>query len=356
VLSPWAALWLLLAAGLSAQTFPTIAAQADAARESDHLDEAADLYRKALAVRPDWVEGWWYLGTVLYDRDDYKAASTALKKAVDFNPKSANALAMLGLCEAKNEDRQQALKHLQQALAMGVEADRNLVRVVLYTEGTLLLNTGEFGKAQDALDRLARKGADQPELLVALGEAVLGIRPADAGDSERAIEQAGRAELLAARRETHAALDAYTQLASDYPKLHNVQFAYGRFLLANHQDEQAVAAFRREIENSPQHLLARLGIAGTLLTADPKAALPYALEAVRIAPKLEEAHYLLGALLLATSSIGKAIPELEMARRQNPNDARVYFRLERAYMLAHRKEDAARARAEFTRLNQIDAK
>jgi tetratricopeptide (TPR) repeat protein len=353
---PTAALLLFVATGLAAQSnFPALADQANANRDSGRLEEAVSLYRKALAIRPAWAEGWWSLGTILYDQDDYRDAAMALSKAAILNPHSAQALAMLGLCEAKTDRDQDALKHLRKALSMGIAADPNLGRVVLYTEGTLLLNIGEFGKAQDSLDQLARQGADQQELLTALGDSVLGIRPKDIGSTE-AILQAGRAELLAARRETRAALEAYTKLAADFPKLHNVQFAYGRFLLANHQDEQAVAAFRREIENSPQHLLARLGIAGTLLATDPTTALSYAQEAAQIAPKLEEAHYLLGALLLATGSVAQAIPELETARRQDPADARVYFHLERAYVLAHRKEDAARAKSEFNRLNSTEAK
>lgn len=350
-----AALLAVLAVGLPAQSnFPALAKQAGAAREANQLEEAVGLYRQALAVNPGWAEGWWYLGTILYDRDQFADAATALRKATALNAKSPAARAMLGLAEAKSSQGQDALKQLQQALAMGVASDPNLGPVVLYTQGTLLLDGGAFDQAQEALDTLARQGADQPELLVALGQSVLGVRPQDATSPEtrEAVQSAGRAQLLAARRETRDALDAYTKLAADYATVHNVQFAFGRFLLANHQDDQAVEAFRKEIENSPKHLLARLGIAGILLTTDPAAGLPYAQQAAQMAPGLEEAHYLLGALLLATKDVAKAIPELETARRQDPADARVYFRLERAYTLAKRPQDAARARAQFARLNQ----
>jgi predicted Zn-dependent protease len=350
-----AALLAVLAVGLPAQSsFPTLAAQADAARNAEHLEEAAALYRKALALKPTWAEGWWDLGTILYDGDDYGGAVAALRKAVDLNPKSSTALAMLGLSEAKIERNQDALQHLKRALALGIAADPNLGRVVLYTRGTLLLNAGEFGQAQDTLDTLAREGADQQELLLALGESVLGIRPMDLSVAapKEVVLSAGRAEQLAARREVHSAFEAYTRLAQDFPKTHNVQFAYARFLLANHEDDRAVSAFRSELENTPQHLLARVGLAGILLNTDPAAGLLYAQQAVQLAPALEEAHYLLGALLLATKDVNKAIPELETARRQDTADSRVYFQLERAYTLAKRPQDAARARAQFTRLNK----
>jgi tetratricopeptide (TPR) repeat protein len=354
LISKLAALLAILAVRLPAQSnFPTLAAQADAARNADHLEEAAALYRKALALKPTWAEGWWDLGTILYDRDDYAGAADALHKAVDLNPRSATALAMLGLSESKIKRDHDALQHLKRALELGIAADPNIGRVVLYTQGTLLLNAGAFGQAQERLDTLARTGADQQELLLALGEAVLGIRPIDlsATASQDVILSAGQAEFLSARREVHSAFEAYTRLAQDFPKTHNVQFAYARFLLANHEDNRAVSAFRSELENTPQHLLARLGLAGILLNTDPAAGLPYALQAVQLAPALEEARYLLGALLLATKDLNKSIPELETARRQDPADSRVYFQLERAYTLAKRPQDAARARAQFTRLN-----
>ena len=355
--------WLMCCAlPLTAQTsgFTALAAEANHARESDRLDEAVVLYRKALALRPAWAEGWWYLGTLLYDRDDYAGAAYALGKAVELSPQAGNAVAMLGLCDAKLGRDRDALQHLDKGRTLGVGGDESLRRVMLYTQGTLLLAAGEFGKAQDALDLLAREGANQDDLMDALGESVLGIRPADLAAANstmrEVVRRAGRAEHAAASGDAQVAQAEYGRLAADTPTFHNVQFAYGRFLLANHLDDQAVAAFRREIENSPQHLLARLGIAGALLPTDPAAGLPYAEQAVKLAPGLAEAHYLLGALLLGTGAIEQAITELETAQNKDPADPRVYFSLGRAYAMANRREDAARARAEFARLNKENPK
>ena len=355
---------------LMAQTsgFTALAAQANQARESDRLDEAVVLYRKALALQPAWAEGWWYLGTLLYDRDDYAGAADALRKAVELSPQAGSAVAMLGLCEARLGRDRDALQHLEKGGTLGVGGDESLHRVMLYTQGTLLLAAGEFSKAQEALDLLARAGADQDELMDALGESVLGIRPQDLAASDAAsdsasdsakrevVRRAGRAEHVAAIGDVHAALAEYGRLAAGAPKFRNVQFAYGRFLLANHLDDQAVAAFRREIENSPQHLLARLGIAGIMVETDPAAGLPYAEQAVQLAPGLAEAHYLLGMLLLSTGAVERAIAELETAEHKDPADARVYFALGRAYAMAHRMKDAARARAEFARLSKENPK
>lgn len=337
------------------QDFKAVAAKADTARESNRTEDALTLYRQALGLRPDWAEGWWYLGTLLYDRDAYREAARAFQKAAALKPRSGDAAAMLGLSEAKLGRDREALRQLKSARMLGIGEDADLRRVVLFTSGTLHLAAGEFGRAQEELDLLARRGVEEEELILALGQSVLGVLPqalAAADSNARAIiRRAGVAEYFAARSEIAEAQREYSGLAADAPGFHNVQFALGRFLVATHQDEAAVGAFRREIENTPDHLLARLGIAGILAVTNPAAGLPYAEEAIRLNPKLGEAHYLAGLSLLGIGQTKRSIVELETAQRLEPGEAKTYFALSRAYALVQRKEDAARARATFARLS-----
>ena len=62
--------------------FDALSAQADAARQAGRLDEAVDLYRKALAVKPDWREGLWSLGTMLYELDRFGEARDAFRRVL----------------------------------------------------------------------------------------------------------------------------------------------------------------------------------------------------------------------------------------------------------------------------------
>lgn len=333
-----------------------VAREAGQARETNRLDEAIELYRKAVSDNPAWTEGWWYLGTLLYDRNDYTGAATAFKIAAALDPRTGTTLVMLGLCEAKLGKNTEALKHLQQGRTLGIAADPQLRHVMLYSLGTLWLDRGndhgDFDNAQDALDALVREGVESEDLTTALGLAVLRMRPP--AENPELVRAAGHAESLAAQRSKLAeALPEYERFAAAFPKIQNVQFAYGKFLLANHYDDQAVAAFQRELENTPHHLLARLGIAGIKTRTDPAGGLPYAEEAVKLAPELPETHYLLGVLLLDTGKVSQAIAELEIAQRAEPDVAKIYFALGRAYARAKRTGDAARARATFARLNKL---
>src|SRR5262245_31582474 len=81
-----------------------IVKRADQAREAGQLDEALELYQKALQLQPKWSEGWWDVGTILYERDRYAEARDAFRNLVALSPKRAPAWGMLGLCEFQTRD------------------------------------------------------------------------------------------------------------------------------------------------------------------------------------------------------------------------------------------------------------
>ena len=65
-----------------------------------HLDsqpeQAIQLYKQALAMRPDWPEGWLYMGGALYQAARYAEATDALRKGLALAPVFANGWALLG--------------------------------------------------------------------------------------------------------------------------------------------------------------------------------------------------------------------------------------------------------------------
>lgn len=338
--------------------FDQLAAEASAAREGDRLDEALTAYRKALAISPQWTEGWWYLATILYDRDDYAEAARAFREAAKQQPKSGATWAMLGLCEFQLARYDDALIHIRQGRQLGLGDNLELTRVMRYHEGVLSILKGEFEQAQQTLGTLSYEGLKSEDLIIALGLATLriGMTPKQVDINYRdrdLIRRAGLAEHFAAQKNISDAQREYDMLARDYATVPNVQYAYGRFLFNNRDEEGALAAFQRELQNWPKHILARCQIAYIKLQRkDIEGGLPLAEEAARQAPRLPLAHYLLGRLLLEAGQTPRAIQELEAAEQMVPNEAKIYFALARAYSKVHRKEDADRARATFTRLSQ----
>jgi tetratricopeptide (TPR) repeat protein len=69
-------------------------------------------------------------------------------------------------------------------------------------------------------------------------------------------------------------------------------------------------------------------------------------------PKYPFGHYLLELLYFDTGETVRAIPELETALRLAPQEPQFYFAMGNAYVKAGRKQEAARARASFIRLQR----
>ncbi|MEJ7617814.1 MAG: tetratricopeptide repeat protein [Pyrinomonadaceae bacterium] len=99
---------------------------------------------------------------------------------------------------------------------------------------------------------------------------------------------------------------------------------------------------------------ARLQLAFLYITRNEHAAgLPFAEQAVELAPASFPARNALGRILLETGDVGRAIKELEVGAKLAPDSPVMFFPLARAYGRAGRKQDGARARADFLRLDKI---
>ena len=343
----------------SSAEFDLIVKQADEARTGGRLDEAIEGYRKAVSLRRSWAEGWWYLATLLYSQDHYAEAAQAFARTTDLQPKAGASWAMLGLCEYQLGRYDDALGHIYQARRLGLLNNPELIRVLIYHEGLLLLLRGDFETAYQRFGTLAYEGMTTEDLIIALGLSALRIPipPAQIAPSHRdhdLIRRVGWAELQSAQKNRADAQQEYERILADFPKAPNVQYAFGRFLLnSRRDDEAALKAFQREIENAPDSAVARIQIAYLKLknkeTAD---GIPYAEEALKLSPRNAIGHYILGRLLFDAGQNNRSIKELEGAQQLAPEAPNIYFALARAYTRANRKADADRARENFTRLNK----
>jgi predicted Zn-dependent protease len=346
---------LLLAQNGDSGKFAEYASQAEAARNADRLGDAIPLYRQALALKPSWAEGWFALGTIQYDQNNYKEAASALTKVVDLAPKQGTAQVMLGLCEFELGQDDSALRRLQEGRRIGLPDDPQLRNVALFHEGLLLQRAAKFESAQETLSSLCLAGVETNELFQILGMVVLRLRD-NTPPASVVIPQVGHAECLAAQKKFEDArreFNAIEQSSSDFP---NVHLAYGRFLLDIHDISAAIREFTQEVKNQPASPIARLQIAAAKYKIDSAGGLPFAEEAVKLDPALPLGHYLLGLLLLDTGDYERALPELETAQQSLPRETGVYYALGTAYARAGRKQDAANARATFLRLKSEESR
>jgi tetratricopeptide (TPR) repeat protein len=362
-----AVLLVLVPIGMAAQSkppssaqFKSLSEQAAKASSENRLEEAATLYRKALALQPQWAEGWWALGTLHYDQNHYAEAARAFEKVVALKPENGTARAMLGLCEVELNQDPSALKNFIAARQLGVLDDSQLRRVMLYQFGSTQLRMRRFGDATVTFSQLVTDGVRTDEVTEGLGMAALLIPPVNLPEKgtpgRDVVERAGRAAAFAATKDFEAGKQLFAAVAVEYPAYPNLHYAFGRYLLEMHETDEALQEFQRELQNDPRHVGALLELAGVRYRVDSADGVKYAEEAVKVNPRLPFGHYLLGLLYLDTDRFAEAIVELETARKHFTQEPQVYFALGNAYARAGRKAEAARMRAEFLKLNSQKTK
>jgi tetratricopeptide (TPR) repeat protein len=348
----------LQAQSKSSHDFATLSAKANAARDANRLDEAATIYKQALALHPTWAEGWWSLGTIQYDINSYAAAAKSFEKLIALQPKNGMAHAMLGLCQFETSLDSSSLQNLEAATNLGISPDPELRRVLLYHQAVLLQRSGKFERAQSLLQQLCLEGTMSHEIDSTLGMTLLRMtaKAPSVTPDDTVVASIGHAGCLVGQKKYEDAKTILNTLNTQYSQFPNIHYASGLLLLDTGDVDSAIEQFQAEIGNQPRDVMARLKIAAAEYKVNSQAGIPYAEEVVKNNPQIGLGHYLLGLLLLDTGDYQRAIPELEGARASFPNEARLYFALGSAYSMAGRKDDAARARATFQRLNQDQQK
>ena len=336
--------------------FETLLKTATEARQAERWDDAIALYQKIVKLRPDYVEGYWYQGTAYYSLEDYAKCRESFRRVLRLAPKNGAAYAFLGLCEFGLKDYDRALPDLVQSRLLGVGDTGDLGAIARYHAGMLMTRSEQFEQALETLGEFALEGNDNPRIVEAMGLATLRmpLLPQEAPPERREmVLMAGRASYLMATRNTAAAETAFKALAARYPETPNVHYAYGVYLLQE-QPDRAIDEFKRELELQPGHASSLMQLAYEYLKrGDGPAALDWARQSAVAAPRNFAARRALGQALLETGDIEGAVRELELGVKLAPDSPSTRFTLARAYQRAGRQEDAARERAEFTRLDRL---
>ncbi len=325
----------------------------DEARLAGRLDEALDLYAKALRIRPNWADGWWNAGAILYEKDHYVEARGAFRNLVTLDPKRGPAWGMLGLCEFQTREYERAIISLQRGRVLGLGNNSEIESVVRYHAALMYIRFEQFEVAYEILSEFMRVGNESPKVTEAFGLTMLRMPflPNEIPPDKRELVLiAGQAGLHMAARRMDQARSTFDTLLARYPNTPNIHYAFGVFLL-NQDADAALKEFSRELEISPSHHPAMVQMAFEYLKRDEyNTALPLAEKAVQLSPNMFAARNVLGRLLLELGQVERAVKELEEGVRLAPSSPEMHFALARAYTRAGRKEDAARERETFKRL------
>ena len=294
-------------------SFEDLAANAASARDEGRTEAAVRAYQDALALRPGWKEGWWYLGSLNYDSDRYANAVKAFQKLVALDDTIGPAWAMLGLSEFETKEFDPSFEHLQKAQKLGF-AGLPIARVARYHLALLLNLHGEFEKALNLLLVEFAEGDVPEQVKAALGLAVLRVPllPADVDPSKDAlIHTAGEAVVKVARGKNDDAFQTFERLLKDYPQAPFLHFAYGFALARAGRMQEAESQLQEETRINPGSALPHAQLASIYLDmhrADD--ALASAQRAVELAPRSAAAHGILAKVLRAMGNEAQAGQEI----------------------------------------------
>jgi tetratricopeptide (TPR) repeat protein len=340
------------------KSFQAIARDADHARQADHLVDALKLYSDAVRLRPSWADGWWWLGSILYDQDRFSEAQAPFKHFIALSPKPAPAYAFLALCEYETQDYARALRHFELWSNARSPGNGALLDVAGFHWALLLTRAGRFNEALLLLNAKAKQRGATPVLTEAMGLASLRMAflPEDYPPERREpVWLAGMAAVYNAQNEFRLSDDYAEKLLSHYGQEPNVHYFRGVLLRFQGNEDSAAEEFQKELEISPRHAPALTEWAASCLEAGHNSeALALAKRALEIDTQSARAHYILGRALLETGSFHESAQELETAKRLAPESSRIRFALSTAYKRLGRKQDSEREQTAFRALKDKD--
>jgi tetratricopeptide (TPR) repeat protein len=349
---------LLLSSAALSQTFEDLSARATAARELNNIPQAVELYRQALKVNAQWQEGWWFLGTLLYDGDQYAAGRAAFQHFVDLNATAAPGWAFLGLCEFETGEYSKSLADIQRALSLGADKEAQLAPVLIYHLALLETQKGDFEAALQTYAGIVRgtqNAMPNEPMLLSIGLAALRSPqlPTQVEPSQKDLFLcAGKAAYLVFASDYSQADATFADLLRRYPHSPNVHYMHAIYLMAR-DPEAAFQEFQRELEVAPRNTAADAMLAfGSLTRGDAAEALPYALKAAQSKDSNAFGQYLYGRALVETGEIQRGLTYLKQAEQADGENADVHVTLAAAYSRAGQPAQARRERQLAMQLQQ----
>ena len=286
--------------------------------------KAAELFDRALKLKPDSVAIQLELAKAHLTTGDNKLAESELERIVAASPDSAGGSALLVVSLLSNQQLDEADKA---ARAFRDRAANNPLPRYLQAAVALARKDVDGGRQyfEDALK------VDPNFAPAALGLAALDIEAGRQADAKRRYEEVitgnpnsvpallGLAQLAIKERNNAAALSWLDKAADADPKDLRARIAKVDFLMATGQGEQAVSA-ARDLERSAPNNPVALQVLGRAQSAagDKESAIEAYRRLVALAPDSAEAHYQLGEALRQSGKLDEAAHEFDAATAITP--------------------------------------
>lgn len=292
----------------------------------ERYKEAIPLYRRALALRPDFPGLRLNLGLAEFKAGDMRDAveqfDLLLKKQPHSSPEGLRLKILIGMCYYGLGEFSAAVPYLKQAVA----ADPQNLTIRLTLAHSCLWSK-QYQCVLDVYHEILNLNAESAEADMLAGEALDEMR-----DAAGAIEQ----------------FRAAVKANPNEPEAH---FGLGYLLWKQKQFAAAEPEFQAELAINPSHADALVHLADSQLQlGHPDQALPTLEQAIKIDPSSGMAHLDMGIIYADSNRTEEGLRELTAAEKLAPDDVNVHWRLARLYRAMGKKDEA---KAEFAKASSI---
>jgi len=354
--------WLLMGFSLCAQVKPSptitqLKQDAAKAQADGNTETALRLYRQILAKTPEWADGWWEYGNLLYDSRRFAEAAQAFGRLSRLAPENPLGFALLGLSEYEEGDWNNASLHLNKALSARNGMPAPISQSAAYHLGLVLMRQHNDEGALLAFKILFHQAPDYPGLLLALGSAQLNLEQVPAAGSSlfAAVRAAGDAAAAILQNRKKDAEDAYRVLLAQFPAQPFVHLDYGMFLESEHRDEEATAEFLAETKTNPESAVPWLWLGRLALDQRVgEEARADALRARTLNPDDALSFLIEGRSFILDRQWDSALTALREAEQRAPQSSEVHYALVSVYMGLHRNSEAEQERQLFLQTSKSE--
>jgi len=316
----------VLAAG--ADSAAALSDQALALAQQHRTAEADELWRRALAVDPNYFPALFNLGYMRFSAGKPADSLPWLERAIRANPKDFQARYLLGTVLTGLGERDAGLREWRAALALQPSNLKLMqVMIVEYEKGLY------YGEAEKLARRALEQNARDLNLHLLAIHACQNARDLTTGlqiarraaeefpDSARAnFEYGFHLQRDGRTAEAFRYLKKAMQLAPNYEEPY---FFLGDQLVSENRDEEGIPYLRRAISIRADYIDARISLARGLMHQEKWGEAISELEqAIRIDPRHPEPHLMLSRIYFRNGDEAGAAREKEVAlrlRRENPH-------------------------------------
>lgn len=317
-------------------------------------------YRKALQLNPKDVNSLVNLAVNLGDQESVEARKL-LEKALQRDPKNAEAHFNLGLLQRNAREHKRAVASFERAIELNpkaLEPRRQLVSILVQEE--------RWDEASNQCEQILSQAPEDSDIRYTYGQTLIRKGLTEEGKKELQKSQASRQQrqrqeeieklvsqgvsslkkgnIEASLRSLHEALEKDATSAPAH--------MYAGLALASRGDlSRGIEALSKAVQLEPRNARAHHNLGTVLLqTGNADAAVQEFETALQLDPYFPETHNNIGLVLSGNQQVDKAVEHFERAAELNPQYVEAIFNMGLALRSRNRLDEALRAFRRAARL------